>query len=451
MRKRAIDGAGSIYQDSKGNWKCALTLGYINNVRIRPVLSGKNKKDAQRKLNELIRNKDDLFEQYKIKKGSTSIKEPIKHNLHEYMDDFLQTYKGSSVSDVTIDGYENEVKRIKKFYDSNTLITDITTKNVQEFLNFLGQYLSKSTIMKTKRMFNWVFEMAVTDEIIARNPLTRFVTIPKGKKVDGFVIGGEDIETYTDKELAVMIKEFDTDEMLKPILHTLVCSGCRIQEVLALKVGSIDRTNNRILIKEAIKKVKNNEESATTKYKEVSGPTKTKCGGRWIDVSKELIDVLDIWIDTVMTEICTAGRNKGEYRFRRIREHFIKYGNEAFIFCSHRGEKRTIAGLRKIFLRRFDSVDALKGIRFKFHTFRHTKATVMVEANSKSNEDNGESRDVIKAGYVMKFLGHSNIETTLKYYASVRDKSRRTTCMDITMWYKHLKALAGVNNSEIME
>ena len=164
------------------------------------------------------------------------------------MDEFIELYKKGSIEGNTYIGYKFEVQRIKKYFKENTLIKDITTKKVQEFMNHLGTYLCKTTILKTKRMLNWIFERAVEDDIILKNPITKSVAVPKGvniKNPEG-CFDGEKIETYTAIELARMLKVFEEDVMRKPNGHSLIETAGRIQEVVAVRIQDIESKKNKI-------------------------------------------------------------------------------------------------------------------------------------------------------------------------------------------------------------
>lgn len=101
------------------------SLGYVNGVRIRPVIPCASKTEAQQKLNEINANRDSLLEAYKVKKGVIQVKEVKDPTLYESLDDFILTYKKPNVSSCTNVGYKSEVKRIKKEFSSDITISGI--------------------------------------------------------------------------------------------------------------------------------------------------------------------------------------------------------------------------------------------------------------------------------------------------------------------------------------
>lgn len=427
-KKRANKGAGSIYQDTKtGKWHCYETIGYINGERVRPNITCASKTEAQQKLNEIKANKDSLFEAYKIKKGLIQVEEIKAPTLHNSLDEFIQTYKKPLVSSCTNAGYKDEIKRIKGYFSSDTLIKDVTTKMVQEFLNSLAVRYSKETIRKTKRMLNWVLEKAMLEGEINQNPINIFVKLPLAKDEQHDTesrIGYESIDTYTDEELINILIAFEENDIYKPIIHFLIETGCRIQEVLAIKLKDIDRQNSTITICRALKMIENETDPTQPRFQWYSGTTKNK-QGRILNISPNLIKVLDEWITRVFNE----KRGNGKYKYEKIRNTFIREGEEAPLFCNNEGKQRTINGLSSIFRNKFSKNETLQGIHFKFHKFRHTRATIMGEA---------DKMDELKAGNCQRFMGHTSLNTTLRYYVSNRVDEKKTKCSSSREWYDYL-------------
>ena len=174
---------------------------------------------------------------------------------------------------------------------------------------------------------------------------------------------------YTRKEIEFLSKEEMGDLLRKPdassktgrkaliILTLLYDAGLRISELINLKVEDIDLTNEIARIK--VIKSKNNK-------------------SRQIPITENTKNLL---------------------------KEFIKEkDSDDYLIVSNKKDKYTPNGIRKIIKKYTDECN----IHVTPHTFRHTKASHLVETN-------------IPIIYIRDFLGHESIETTM-IYAKINSK-----------------------------
>lgn len=120
---------------------------------------------------------------------------------------------------------------------------------------------------------------------------------------------------------------------------------------------------------------------------------------------------------------------------KKILEQYIKKLNEdsnSYLVCSNRKEKYSSNGIRKI-INKYTS-----DIPFKVtpHTFRHTKASHLVETNT----------PII---YIRDFLGHESIDTTM-IYAKISSKVKNETIINNSLDLNN-KIKYDLNNGDLLE
>lgn len=229
--------------------------------------------------------------------------------------------------------------------------------------------MSPATINRYHGFISLVFGQAEREMIILYNPATR-ATIPKEEQKAKETLQMDDIKN--------ILEALETETTrTRAIIYTLLYTGMRRGELLALKWQKIDFEKKQLIVDANITYDKYNH----------TQEGKTKTGNvRVIPMSDDLIDVLK--------------KYRNEYNIERFRLCGYWQDND-YVFCATNGAALMplrINNLLKEFCQKHDLP------HINPHMFRHTAASLMIA--------NGV--DVVT---VSKILGHRKTSTTLDVYS----------------------------------
>ena len=166
--------------------------------------------------------------------------------------------------------YSFTLKTLKDYFGHRP-IQDIKQMDINHFIDHLDERgLSKSTIGKCKSMLVQVFSSAEDNDLITKNPAVRSKSVKAKKHVYKKA-------AYTPKDIRAM-RAFLPDNLLGNSILTLIGTGLRVQELLALTKNDIAPDGSYVIVNKAVK-MANREPSL--------GTTKSECGIRTIPVSEE--------------------------------------------------------------------------------------------------------------------------------------------------------------------
>jgi integrase len=253
-------------------------------------------------------------------------------------------------------------------------LKDIKPIHCQKVLNMMNEGHKESTI-KIHRDLMWsVFECAVENYLIERNPVSRNVKATGGKKT-------EERKALTVDEQKAFLTEAKKSSFYNGYALVLQ-TGIRVGELIALKWSDVDFKNRKIKIQRSASEV--------AKKGFVIGEPKTKSGCREIPLTKEAINIL-------YNQKEKDSQNKvvpiqyADYIFLNKNGNLIQksaYNQGIYAICGRLGMRN-----------------------FSIHLLRHTFATRCIE--------NGMRPKTLQA-----ILGHSKIEMTMNLYVHVTDKSK---------------------------
>ena len=231
-----------------------------------------------------------------------------------------------------------------------------------------GAYANYSFLNNINRR---ILQYGVTMQVIQHNP-ARDVIIPrkqqnKEHKVKFF--SNQELKQFLDylEDLDQSSYENFFDYVL---YKTLLATGCRIGEALALEWSDIDLKKGVISISKTL-----------NRYQETNTP-KSKAGLRKIDIDKATVSLLKQYKKRQQVQSWQLGRSEG------------------IVFTPFTTKYAYACLLRK----RLQSHFKAAGVPdISFHGFRHTHATIMLYAG-------------IEAKDLQYRLGHSNISMTLNTY-----------------------------------
>jgi len=339
----------------------------------------------------------------------------------DYLDYWVKNYCEINLRYATIQTYNNIIKNHIKPKLGLYGLAQIKTATLQEFINSI--YVEKSvsrcflkTILKVlKGSFGYATDVV---GFLKNNPALK-VKLPK------YDVAPEDpAHIFTPEEIQRIFNRFRNSHTVYYAFLTAYYTGLRVSEVFGLTWEDINFENKTLRVDRKI--IKKNQlggtkrrliegESKTVWY---FGPCKTPSSHRVIEIGDTLLEALkefkyeqeifkeqygDMYMKHYAKEVMNPYNNKPEIKILNVpAEIEVALPEVNLIFVKNNGI--------------FEGTDTCKhpfkvihyelGIPCRFHDFRDTHATRLIEAGAD-----------IKA--VSKRLGHSTIETTYNIYVRV--------------------------------
>lgn len=264
-------------------------------------------------------------------------------------------------------------------------IEDLTSDEIQNYLNSLKENYSNSYIKKIYEQISQAFTFAINRGYITRNPLMDVIK-PKSMKKDKVVRAMEIAEQqrFTEYLENKSIKE----EPYKNVYLIQMFMGLRVGEALALRYGDIDLKRNIIRVNKTLTK---------DRYEHVimGDSTKTYAGIREVPIPEFIRD-------SIIEQMIIAENNPDKQLFISRNGKLIDGKNV------NRQLKKSLAEL------------GIEGITT--HSLRHTYGTRCVEAG-------------MRAVALQRLMGHTDVSITLNTYTSVFNKYKESELEKVNQYY----------------
>ena len=280
----------------------------------------------------------------------TSVREIL---FSVWVDKWLVTYKKPDVKESTfITTYERPCRRyIIPYFDGKT-INQISQIDIKHFTNTLKP-LSQSLIDKIIICLRGIFEAAIDNEIINKNPC-RNITCKSSKE--------KTIKrTYDNESVDYLCK---SDHKYSLYVYILLKMGLRCSELCGLRWEDIDFENKILHVKQALT---------------------CENGIIYIDEPKSINSIRKLKIPEDLLDKLKAEQGTGYVAM--LKDHHIT--------PDHFGDRQLEAF--------YNYMKVPKEQRLSPHELRHTCGTLLYE----------ETKDIY---FVSRFLGHSDIGITTKTY-----------------------------------
>ncbi len=292
--------------------------------------------------------------------------------------------KANTIKESQYTRVEYNIKNIEKSPISQKNVDDITSEEIQAFLNTLTNY-SESTIKKITGLLSQAFSYSLNKGYITKNPMTDIIR-PKSKKQEKIVraLTLEEQQKLTNYLMLVP----RSNEPFKIAYLLQLYLGLRIGEVLALKTSDIDLYNNLIRVNKTLTIDKNNKII-------LGDTTKTYAGTREIPIPNFIRS-------EVISQIKSAENNKDKLLFVDTKNNYMNPQN-ANRQLKHILKAMNIAGIST-------------------HSLRHTYGTRCIEAG-------------MRAVALQRLMGHTDISITLNTYTSVFNKYKENELEKVNQYY----------------
>lgn len=348
MKKRS-NGEGSVYRLANGKWRGLVADGYDNNGKLRRVsFVAQSKADVLQKMRE--------YTEMRLS-GILNAKDLT---LGAWLDAWYENYK-TQVQPSTYANYKYTLNTIKKLL-GHMLLKEVMPMHIDAMLDALSnEGYSDSKIRKCRAMLIQMFDSAVSNNLVLRNP-ARYA-----KKIRKLDCLPEDEPTckdaFTEEEIVRMEKGLPNNILGNSIL-LMLNSGLRPQEILALKKEDIALDGSTVSVSRAVK---------TVNGCAVIGPPKSKYSRRVIPIP-------------------LSGR-KYAVQLRVL-------GGTPYLWSSQgKNEAYNVGSFRR---RYYTALKELDVRRLSPHCCRHTYVTNL--------EAHGVPMELI-----VRLAGHSEVKTTNRY------------------------------------
>ena len=290
-------------------------------------------------------------------------KEECKVTLSEYITKYVEMYLKGSIKDSSLGLYRKYEKLISETIGKEPL-SKINTECLQVFFNG-HMKMCESTLKKIRGFLSPIFECAVEEGIIDRNPITKRLRIKGVAEKSLDAISTDNIQKILEVVDSLPIKH-------RKMLVLLLFTGVRRGEMLGLQWRDIDTENNVIHIRRQVKHIGNRPV--------IDKELKTVNGKRDIPIIGDIKMLLSLKGSDMDTDFIVSGSEPMTQKmYENAWQHTIR---------------------RKII-----EVTELENVTA--HQLRHTYITYL--------ESTGVDPKTLSA-----IAGHSDVAFTLKRYVSIQ-------------------------------
>lgn len=346
----------------------------------------------------------------------------------DFLDYWLDNHCKINLKYHTIEAYSNIVKTHLKPNLGFYKLSQITKPTLQDFLNkiYVEKAYSKNFLNNIRKVLKCSFNYAVDNEYVKVNSAAN-LKLPKYDEQPKDVA-----HIFTTEEINTILDRFKNNHCVYYAFLTAYCTGLRIAEVFALTWDDIDFKNKTISVNKNILK---KNQAGGTKGRHLSGNSttvwyfgtcKTQTSYRTVPIGDTLLNALKEYKE----EQEMHKQNYGDTYMKHYKKNVINpYNNkpETKIVNAYAEIDIALPEVDFVFVKKngvYEGTDSCKypfkvihyelGIPCRFHDFRDTHATKLIESGAD-----------IKA--VSKRLGHRNIDFTYNIYVRVTQKMESET------------------------
>jgi integrase len=328
--------------------------------------------------------------------GITSTRISLSNFITKWMDNVVKL----NVRPSTFALYTQVIAHHIKPYIGETLIQDITPALLDHFIRKLTKTgLSRSVISSAQRILHQVLDYAVyPSELISSNP-AKYIHIPKTapKNIVKRTI-------ITPQQYANFMKLYPFGSLSHIPVAILYHTGMRIGEVLALCWDDVDFEHKVINV--------HRQYSYICKIGKIFTEPKTSTSTRKIMIDDNLVTLLKRW--KIQQNKWELSGGNSYCIIDEKKDHTVQTYSKVFISAETNRQKMICTELSGKIVSRATVMQHLKNIGLNTHSFRHTHATMLIEA--------GASLKGVAAR-----LGHKRVEITENLYTHNTTKMQQDT------------------------
>ncbi|WP_228479004.1 tyrosine-type recombinase/integrase [Listeria seeligeri] len=304
---------------------------------------------------------------------SSSLKE---WKFKEFYELFIKTFKEGKSSPATIDLYELAYNQFISYFDEKIKLNSIDAVQYQQFINHLAVDYAIATVDTRHRKIRAIFNKAVHLGYMKKNPAI-------GAHISGQDVAKTKAQYMETDKVHLLLKELAKfHSVSRAVIFVAAQTGMRFEEIIALTKKDINLNKKIITLENA------------WDYKYTNFFVDTKTG-----------DERTIYIDESTCQfLCSYMEWHDDYL-----KQYDLVNPYNLIFLTYHNKPVDNASCNKALKKLCKMIDSEP---VTLHKLRHTHTGLCVEAGM----------DII---YVADRLGHSDINTTLKYYSHLSNNIRQ--------------------------
>ena len=281
------------------------------------------------------------------------------------------------------------ISQLEKTSFGNKNINEITSEELQIYLNSLKDRLSNSMIKKAYQQLNQAFKIAMNKGYIMQNPMTNVIK-PKSNKEDKIVraLTVEEQQEFTNWLVNKPVNEYK----YRNVFLIQMYLGLRVGETLALSTHDINLQNKKINVHRTLSTDERGNIIMGNKTKTYSG--------------KRILPIPDFLYPYIIEQMQIANKqlnNEEKLLFKPYNSKYVRRSN-------------VNNELKRILKNQFGITD------ISTHSLRHTFGTRCIESG-------------MAPVVVQKLMGHKDIGITLNTYTSVFDKFKENEIDKVNQYY----------------
>ena len=281
------------------------------------------------------------------------------------------------------------ISQLEKTSFGNKNINEITSEELQIYLNSLKDRLSNSMIKKAYQQLNQAFKIAMNKGYIMQNPMTNVIK-PKSNKEDKIVraLTVEEQQEFTNWLVNKPVNEYK----YRNVFLIQMYMGLRVGETLALSTHDIDLQNKKMNIHRTLSTDERGNIIMGNKTKTYSG--------------KRILPIPDFLYPYIIEQMQIANNqlnNEEKLLFKPYNSKYVRRSN-------------VNNELKRILKNEFGITD------ISTHSLRHTFGTRCIESG-------------MAPVVVQRLMGHKDIGITLNTYTSVFDKFKENEIDKVNQYY----------------
>lgn len=313
--------------------------------------------------------------------------ELTKMSVSDYFDYWYEQYVVKELKRNTQLNYQNIIKKYIKPAIGTYKMQSMSIAALQKMFDELGKSgLKKHTVEIIGTVVKNGFKMAVFPYQIIKNNPAVYIRMPRFA-LESNEVTRESLHLITMEQYRSILKMFPPAHLFHMPLVLAFNTGMRRGEVCALTWDNVDLDAGTIRVNKNMTMFKGSEIVIST--------PKTPASNRTIMIGQILIDELKAKRKAQM-------ENRIRYRDLYVDNNFV---------CTHEDGSPVTPHSIKHFS---EKIQKETGIDFKFHSLRHTHATMLLENGAKPKE-------------IQARLGHAKLETTMNTYVHVTKKMEKNT------------------------
>lgn len=310
------------------------------------------------------------------------------------MDDFTDYILGEKkreVTDTTYSSYFYRAKRIKDYFGI-IKVRDVNETMVKDFLDdlFEAYHMQYRTVKDIKVFLGNMFEKAVNEGIVPYNPVSK-VIINRNLAAKYSKEKNADDRFFSYEEAQIFLNNI-RDHKLYELFYLTLFFGLRREEVLGLRWSAIDFKNKTMNINHTVTR-------GTTVNR--TNSTKNDPSARKYPLTDEQVEMfVELWKkECANRALCGNG-----------------YFESNYVFKNEDGSLFYPDYPTKVFSKMIKKIPELPQ-HITFHGLRSSCVSILVH----------QGMDIKS---IQKWVGHADIDTTLRIYAKVKDKESKKEILD---------------------